>query len=83
MKTPQEILNDVNNVFKDILDNDAIVVNEQSTADEVKEWDSLSHIQLIVGIEKYFKIRFTGSQINNFKNIGEMCMCIQQKLSIK
>jgi acyl carrier protein len=81
MKTIQEILDEVNGVFREVLDNDAITVLENTTADDVDEWDSLSHIQLVVSVEKHFRIRFTSSEINNFKNVGEMCQCIQSKLA--
>ena len=81
MSTMNEILEQVNSVFKDVLDNDEIVVEAKTTADDIDEWDSLSHIQLVVAIEKHFKIRFTSSEINNFKNVGEMCMGIQAKLT--
>ena len=80
MYSVSEILDQVNSIFKNVLDNDAITVNEKSTADDIDEWDSLSHIQLVVAIEKHFKIRFTSSEINNFKNVGEMCQGIQAKL---
>lgn len=80
MYSTEEILNQVNSVFKDILDNDEIIVKESTTADDIEEWDSLSHIQLIVAVEKHFKIRFTSAEINGFKNVGEMCLGIQSKL---
>ena len=81
MSAINEILEQVNSVFKDVLDNEEIVVTANTTADDIDEWDSLSHIQLVVAIEKYFKIRFTSSEINNFKNVGEMCLGIQAKLT--
>ena len=81
MYSTSEILNQVHNIFKDVLDNDDIIVKEITTADDIEEWDSLSHMQLIVAVEKHFKIRFTSAEINNFKNVGEMCQGIQTKLA--
>jgi acyl carrier protein len=81
MYTKDEVLKQVNDIFKDVLDNDDVVITEPTTADDVEEWDSLSHIQLIVAIEKHFKIRFTSSEITSFKNVGEMCDSIVKKLS--
>ena len=81
MKTATEILKEVNELFKDILENDSLVITESTTADDVDEWDSLTHIQLIVAIEKHFKIRFTSAEINNFRNVGEMCEGIAKKLT--
>lgn len=74
-----EILAKVNEVFIDTLDNDEIKLSMETTADDIEEWDSLTHIQLIVAIEKAFKIRFTSKEILSWKNIGEMVDCIAQK----
>jgi acyl carrier protein len=76
---PDEILKEVNLVFIDVLDNPAIVLGRNTTARDVAEWDSLNHIMLIVGIEKKFKFRFTAEEVQNFKNVGEMCDTIQKK----
>ena len=51
-----EILVKVQDIFRDVLDNEEIVLNNDTSADDIEEWDSLSHIQLIVAIEKHFKI---------------------------
>ena len=75
-----EILSETTNVFKDILDNDAIVLQDGTTANDVEEWDSLNHIQLVVAIEKKFKIRFTSKEIQSWSNVGEMVDCIKSKI---
>lgn len=80
MKDTTEILQEVSEIFKDILDDEDVKVVETSTADDIEEWDSLTHIQLVVAIEKHFKIRFTAAEINSFQNVGEMCTGIQKKL---
>jgi acyl carrier protein len=67
-----EILAIVTSVFKEILDNEQIVLVRETTAGDIEEWDSLSHIQLVVAIEKKFGIRFTSSQIQSWRNVGEM-----------
>ena len=76
----KEIIKEVNTIFIDVLDNDGIIINNETTANDVEEWDSLTHIQLVVAIEKHFKIRFTASEIQNFKNVGEMCDGIKTKI---
>ena len=73
------ILEKLNGIFTDVLDNDDIKINETSTANDIEEWDSLSHIQLIVAIEKHFKIRFTTAEITSYKNVGEMADGISKK----
>jgi acyl carrier protein len=81
MYTKNEILSQVNTVFRDVLENDKLVINEETTGDDVEEWDSLTHLQLVVAIEKHFHVRFTSSEIINFSNVGEMCDGILTKLS--
>ena len=77
----KELLTQVNEIFTDVLDNEEIVLTEETTAKDVEEWDSLSHIQLIVAIERHFKIRFTSKEIQTWNNIGEMLNSIQEKLN--
>jgi len=74
-----EILQQVNAIFVDTLDNEEVVIDEATTANDVEEWDSLNHIQLVVAIEKHFKIRFTSKEIQSWNNVGEMLTCIQEK----
>lgn len=74
-----EVLKEVNAIFIDILDNESIVLTEAIHADDVEEWDSLTHIQLVVAVEKHFKIRFTSKEIQSWKNVGEMITCILSK----
>ena len=71
-----EILSRVQEIFRDTLDNEEIILTDATTADEIEEWDSLSHIQLIVAIEKAFRIKFTAKEILSWKNVGEMIDCI-------
>lgn len=75
----QEILIKVQDIFRDVLDNEDIVLSPTSMADDIEEWDSLSHIQLIVAIEKTFKIKFSSKEILSWNNVGEMVKCIIDK----
>ena len=74
-----EILAQIQDIFRDILDNEDIVLTNETTANDVEEWDSLSHIQLIVAIEKHFKMKFTSKEMLSWKNVGEMVDCIASK----
>ncbi len=78
-----EILQMVNKIFVEILDNENIDLVEGTTAADVEEWDSLTHIQLIVAIEKGIGIRFTSKEIQSWKNIGEMLDSIESKVQSK
>lgn len=75
-----EILTEVQDIFRDILDNEDIELTDAITADDIEEWDSLTHIQLIVAIEKHFKIKFTSKEILSWNNVGEMIDCIMGKM---
>jgi acyl carrier protein len=79
MENRANILQQINTVFINTLDNDEIVISESTIANDIEEWDSLTHIQLVVAIEKYFKIRFTSKEIQNWSDVGEMITCIQEK----
>ena len=76
----QDILEGVSQVFADTLDEDTLTLTESSTADDVEGWDSLMHVQLVVAVEKKFKVRFTAKEIQSWKNIGEMIDSISSKL---
>lgn len=77
-----EILEKVQEIFRDILDNDEIELTYETSANDVEDWDSLTHIQLIVAIEKSLKIKFTSKEILSWNNVGEMIECIQTKKSV-
>jgi acyl carrier protein len=75
-----DILARVQAVFRDELELDELVLNEETTADDVEEWDSLSHIQLVVAIEKAFGIKFTSREILSWDNVGDLIDSIEKKL---
>jgi len=76
----QEVLKRVNDIFIDVLENNDIKLNDQTTANDIEEWDSLAHIHLIVAIERKFDIRFTSKEMQSWDNVGEMIDCICSKL---
>ena len=75
-----KILEALNHIFQDIVDDPNVVLKRETTAQDVDEWDSLNHITFVVAIEKHFKIKFSSAEIRLWKNVGDMCDAIAQKL---
>lgn len=76
-----EIFERLNEIFIDVMDLDAdFVLTEDMTADDIEEWDSLSHIQLMVAIEKNFGIKFTAKEILNWEDVHDCVDSIEAKL---
>lgn len=75
-----EILAEVTRIFVKVLDNDSIALDHTTTANDIEGWDSITHVQLIVAIEKHFNIRFTSSEIQKFRNVGNICEAIKVKV---
>lgn len=76
----KELLMEINKIFADVFDNDNLKIYEKTTSKEIPEWDSLAHIQLIVAIEKHFKIRFQSGEVDDFENVGAMLRAISEKI---
>ena len=76
----QEIMNRVQEIFRDVFDDEDIVIDEHTTSDHIEDWDSLTNIQLVVSIERSMGIRFTSAEIPSWKNVGDMVECISKKV---
>jgi acyl carrier protein len=75
-----EILAKMTPVFRDVFDDDELVINDAMTAEDVEGWDSLNHIRLIVSIERAFALKFSASETGKLKNVGEFVELIRSKL---
>ncbi len=77
-------LAELQGVFHEVFGDDGIVLKESTTADDVDGWDSLMHINLIVGIERHYKIKFATAEIARLKgdhqNVGTLLRVISAKL---
>lgn len=76
-----QILEEINSIFRIVLNRRAIHLTEISTAEDVDEWDSLSNIKLITEVEKHFNVKFKLREIMKLKNVGELCAGVQKKLA--
>ncbi len=77
----EEAFERLNEVFRDVFDDDSIVVTDKTTADDIEEWDSLEHINLIAAVEQEFGMKFNMGQIVSMKNVGEMADIILGTIS--
>lgn len=77
----EEIFSKLNEIFEDVLDLDETPeLTDATSANDIEEWDSLSHIQLIVAIEKAFGLKFTSLEIMKWNNVGEMVNTMEDRL---
>jgi len=76
----ESIRNQVQGIFRDILDLESLTLADDTQASDVDGWDSLTHIQLIVAIEKEFKVKFSSKEILSWKNVGELLGSLQSKV---
>jgi acyl carrier protein len=75
-----QIYSQLTRVFSDVFDDESIEVTPQLTAKEVDGWDSLTHIRLILSVEKAFKIKFTNSEIGNLGSVGDLVAPIRARV---
>lgn len=76
----EEVFERLNEVFRDVFDDETITVDENTTANDIEDWDSLEHINLMAVVESEFGIKFSMGQVVTMKNVGEMADIILQKL---
>ena len=70
-------------IFRTMLENDAIVLGAATTADDVSGWDSMNHIFIVVEIERQFGIKFQTAEMEELKNVGELVHLINKNLRAK
>ena len=66
-------------IFRDVFDDEDLLIDPSTTAQDVDGWDSLAHIRLVVSIEKGLSLRFTSAEISGLVNVGEMAELILKK----
>ena len=76
----EEIFEKLNEVFRDVFDDEDITVDETTTAADIEDWDSLSHIMLLSSIEDEFDVQFDMKAVQGLKNVGAMADLIASLL---
>jgi acyl carrier protein len=69
-------------IFRDLFDDDTIVITDTTSAKDVPGWDSLKNVRLIVQIEKAFKIRFGTGEVVGLNNVGELLALVDKKRGV-
>lgn len=77
--TREEVYVKLNEVFQDVFDDEEITVHDSTTADDIEDWDSLEHINLVVAVEKCFGIKFSMGEVTGMKNVGAMVDIILER----
>lgn len=75
----EEIYKNLDEVFQDVFDDETIHVNDETTADDIEDWDSLEHINLVVAIENKFDIKFNMNEVTSLENVGQMVDIIMER----
>lgn len=78
----REIYTRLDRVFQDVFDDDSIHVSENTTANDIEDWDSLEHITLISAVEREFRMKFKMGEISSMKNVGEMVSIIASRAKL-
>ena len=73
-----EIYEKLNEIFREVFDNPEITVTPEMTADDIEEWDSMSHMNLIMMVELRFGIAFEQREVLGFENVGELAKVVQK-----
>ena len=78
-----DILTELQPIFRDIFDDESITVTNESSPENMEDWDSLVQVRLVMAISRHFGIRFELDEMTRLKNVGEICALIAEKLAAK
>lgn len=75
-----DILEKLEEIFRDVFDDETIILTNETTSKDIEDWDSLAHINLILAIKEQFNIDFTLEEVAEYKNVGDMTKAIERKV---
>jgi len=78
-----ETMEILNSIFREVFDDTTLVIKRETTADDIDDWDSLSHLNLVIAVEMKFGIKFALGELQSLKNVGDMADLVEKKLKKK
>lgn len=75
-----DILEKIQPIFRDIFDDESLIVTEETVAADVEDWDSFAQMQIVMGIESMFGIKFSTDEVMEFKNVGDVLNAIERHI---
>ncbi|MFT5759373.1 MAG: acyl carrier protein [Alteromonadaceae bacterium] len=78
--TRESVFKEVQDIFRDIFDEDDLMINDETSSNDLDDWDSLNHINLVSAIEQEFKIKFALGELMELKDVGSMVDLMLEKL---
>lgn len=76
----EDVMRKVQDIFREIFDDDELVISEDTTADDIEDWDSFEHINLVIAMEKEFSVKFPMKKVVVLNNVGEMIDLILESI---
>ncbi len=81
MRTDQAILDELTVVFQNVFDDDGLQVSSGTVASDIPEWDSLTHVRLMLSTQAAFNVKFSAADVTKLRSVGDLVALIQRKLS--
>ena len=79
--TREELFREITDIFRDVFDDDTLVIVDETSSEDIEDWDSLEHINLVVAMEKRFNMKFNIKEVGKLKNVGEMADLILSRMT--
>ncbi|MBQ6967510.1 MAG: acyl carrier protein [Lachnospiraceae bacterium] len=78
--TREEVFEKITEIFREEFDDDTLVIVDETNAEDIEDWDSLAHVELVMSMEKEFNMKFNIKEVGKLKNVGEMADLILSRL---
>ncbi|HAW57535.1 MAG TPA: acyl carrier protein [Bacteroidales bacterium] len=75
-----EIMEQLQEIFRDIFDDESIILKPEMSAKDIEDWDSLAQIQLVVAAERKWGVKFTTDEVIKLKNVGDFAALIEMRI---